>query len=123
MRALFALVVWLASLAAGGAGVCMAADSDEIHLGPLTAPPWTASANEQVTSDHAGFDPCEQFVKLLASRGGSKVTAETYTTSPRWGKILRAKITFGGGGPMVATCWIGADGHASIVMKNDDGEP
>jgi hypothetical protein len=124
MRALFALVVWLASLAVGGVGVCRADEGDEIHLADLAAPPWKASANEQTTADRTGFDPCEQIVRVLTSRGYNKVAAEAYTTSPRWGKVLRAKIAYdAGGAPMLATCWINANGRAWIVVKIDDGEP
>ena len=125
MRMLFALVAWLASLAAAaeGEGSHMAAEDDVIHLATMAAPPWTATANERATSDHTGVDPCEKLVKVLASRGVSKLAGETYTTSQRWGKILRAKITFdAGGSPLLATCWVGADGHASIVVEVDGGE-
>lgn len=125
MRALFALVVWLASLAAatGGEGVCMAAEDDVIYLADMAAPPWTASANEQTTSDHAGFGHCEQIAKLIASPIGS-ITRQTYTTSQRWGKILGARIASDdGGAPALVTCWIAADGRASVVAKMDDGEP
>jgi hypothetical protein len=125
MRALFALVVWLASLtaAAGGEGVHMVAEDDVIYLADMAAPPWTASANEQTASDHAGFDDCEQLVKRLAPSVGS-ITQQTYTTSLRWGKILRTRIASdAGGSPMLVTCWIAADGHGSVVVKVDDGEP
>ena len=123
MRALFALVAWLASLAAGSVGVCMTDESEETHLADMVAPPWNASAKEQATA-RTGFDPCEQLVKRLASRGGAKLAEEAYTTSHRWGKILRARITDDyGGSATLATCWIDADGHASIVVKIDDGEP
>jgi hypothetical protein len=124
MRALFAVVVWLASLAAASVGVCMADESDETHLADMVAPPWIASAKEQTTADRTGFDPCEQVVKALTSRGGAKLAEEAYTTSHRWGKILRAKITDdSGGAATLATCWIDASGRASIVVKIDDGEP
>jgi hypothetical protein len=126
MRALFAVVVWLASLAsdAGGEGFYMAAGDDVIHLADMAAPPWTASANERASSNHAGFDHCEQLVKILASRIVGKVAGETYTTSQRWDKILRAKINpDAGGSPMLVTCWVDARGRASIVVKIDDGKP
>jgi hypothetical protein len=126
MRALFALVMWLASFSAGGMGVGMADESDEIHLADMAAPPWTPSANEQITRDHAGFDPCEQLVTMLAPRGVSKVAGATYTISRRWGKILRAKILSGSGDvstTTLVTCWIDPNGHAWIVVKMDDGKP
>ena len=123
MRAPFALVVWLASLAAGGAGVCMADESDEIHLAGMVAPPWNASAKEQITADRTGFETCEQVVKAFASRGGAKVADEVRTTSHRWGKVLRARLTYETvGAPTLVTCWLGVDGRASITVKIDDGE-
>ncbi len=124
MRALFALIVCLGSLAAGSVGVCMTDESDETHLADMVAPPWKASAKEQTTADRTGFDPCEQVVKRLASRGGAKLAEEAYTTSHRWGKILRARLTYETvGAPTLVTCWLGVDGRASIVVKIDDGEP
>ena len=102
----------------------MAADDDVIHLADMAAPPWRASANEQVATDPAGFEACEQFVKAFVSRGTGSIFQQTYTASRRWGKILRAKFTTeSGGSSMLLTCWIGADGHASVVVKVDDGEP
>jgi hypothetical protein len=124
MRALFALV-WLAGLAtaADGEGVQMAAEDDVAHFADLAAPPWSASANEQVAADITGFDACEQIVKPIALRVGS-ISARTYTTSHRWGKILRVRIaTDSGGSDMLATCWVGEDGKSFIVVKVDDGEP
>lgn len=126
MRALIVLVTSLIRFAAaGGEELHMPAEDDVIHLATMAAPPWTVTAREQVTSDHAGFEVCEQLVKTLISRSvGEAVAAQTYTTSPRWGKVLRAKIAYdGGGAPGLVTCWIGADGRASVVFKIDDGEP
>lgn len=125
MRTLFVLVVWVASLAsaASGEGVQMAGKDDVIHLADMAAPPWSASANELVTSDRAGLEPCEQLVERLAARIGD-VSQRTYTTSPRWRKIQRARITpESGGAQTLVTCWADADGRASVVVKIDDGEP
>lgn len=125
MRTLFVLVAWIASLAAAasGEGVQMAAEDDVTHLATMAAPPWRASANEEVAADHAGFEACEEVAKLMAAGIGS-VTRRTYTTSQRWGKILRTEIASNAGGsPTLVTCWIGADGQASVVVKIDDGEP
>jgi hypothetical protein len=57
---------------------------------------------------------------VAEGKGGGR-----YRTSQRWDKILRAKITSDDarGSPMLVTCWVGADGRASIVVKIDDGEP
>lgn len=126
MRALFALVGGLVCLAtaAGAEGGRMAGEDDVIHLATMAAPPWSASAHEQITSDRTGFEPCEQILKTFGSPGGYKVLAETCTTSPRWGKILRARFMSDGAvAATLVTCWVGADGRGSVVVKIDDGEP
>jgi len=125
MRVLFVLVVWLANLAAaaGGQGGKMAAEDDVIHLATMAAPPWRPSAHEQAAADHASFEACEKVVQLLVRRNG-RIAHRTYTTSRRWGDILRVKvISDGEGSPTLVTCWTGADGHASVVVKVDDGAP
>jgi hypothetical protein len=124
MRALFALI-WLAGLATvvEGGEPQMTGGNDVIYLADMAAPPWSASANEQATSDHAGFEPCEEIVQPIASRIGN-ISARTYTTSHRWGKILRVRIASNSlGSDMLATCWSGVDGKSFIVVKVDDGKP
>ena len=90
----------------------------------MVAPPWNASAKEQSHRRPHRLRPLRTACETPRLTRRRKLAEEAYTTSHRWGKILRARITDDSGGRrLLATCWIDADGHASIVVKIDDGEP
>jgi hypothetical protein len=95
-------------------GNCEGKTVDDLRFAPSKPDP-----DEQVATDHSGFDKCEAAMALLTDRPGTRIANRTYTISKRWGKVLRARaITIDEGASVapVVVCWTGSGPGAHIFL-------
>ncbi|HEX3919371.1 MAG TPA: hypothetical protein VHW60_18700 [Caulobacteraceae bacterium] len=58
----------------------------------LDFPPWDPVGAETPAVNSQAFANCEIAVDALATRTAGRVIDRCYTESPKWGRILRARI-------------------------------
>jgi hypothetical protein len=83
-------------------------------------PPWQATAGETPATDRKAFADCEAAIEGFAAQTKGQVSARTYTESPRWGRILRARITAvfaGEPDAVLMTCWTDPRGGVEVATR------
>ena len=105
------------------AAFCMAAflatDSKSATMtDDYASPPWQAAADETAVTDAKPFADCDETLAAYAARSNGVVSGRTYTRSPQWGWVLRAKLAFSdrrGPYSFFVTCWTGAPSDPTRV--------
>lgn len=118
MRSLLIAVAWVSQLL----GNCGGSAMDDLDPAPSNPEP-----DEQVVTDHAGFDECEATIAMLAEKMGDEIHRRAYTVSKRWGKVLRVRMVKPGEsstGAPILTCWTGSGPgvHVSFNFYGPDIE-
>jgi hypothetical protein len=83
-------------------------------------PSWNAGIGETIAPDPVAFNQCEQAMRAFASKVEGKITERRYSTSKRWGKVLRAKVGFAHAnvtGRTLVTCWSEAGIGVKIAVE------
>jgi hypothetical protein len=94
-------------------------------MDPFQHPPWNAT-DETIAHDPAPFKDCEQALQAFVTRGKGKVVDQKYSVSQTWGRVLRARVCFGGAGMAGmtdVTCWTGDSPGVRMAVEIEQCGP
>jgi hypothetical protein len=95
----------------------------EIHkMEGLQSPPCNMEPDETISAESGAFSDCLKPISALAARTNGRVTEQTFSLSPQWGKVVRAKIVSDHEGSPTTACvisWCASDGSLKIALTID----
>jgi hypothetical protein len=111
---------WMAGTIAALTLTAAARGATPVHGHPeVDFPPNAPAADETPTTDLAPFETCESGLAMLRDKMGGELIGRHYTTSPKWGHVMRAKLLMSptdAAQPM-AICWV-KDGTTALFIAN-----
>jgi hypothetical protein len=107
-----------------GAGLDSEPDRRErLEVGGYSWPPWKLGADEHIVPHPSGFSGLRKVIAIFAGKMEATVTEPTCSFSARWGKVIRAKISYtvdGSAGTALLICVSGEGPGIGLAMRLDN---